>query len=521
MNYTFVTCINSKVENPTKFYGQFEIGPFAPGQGLTVANALRRSLLSQLSGSAITLVEIQGASHEYEILTGVRESILDIILNLKEIILTSDFEIFSPQIGFLNVKGPGKVCASDLKLPSFLYVIDPNQYIATLTTGGTLNMKFLVSYGKNYITHNPGNVHYLQSLSILTKTKPFLNNFSKKSEFYFNYKSVKFFNFTEPLLFPQTFIRDQKPKNSPLLKQKKVFSLFLPLFLYQKLFNNGNLFSNSLFSNQTPRTVLKSKIKKQKRLVKNRFFILNFYQYWLKEREFFKQDSAFGSKTIDEKNKKKIQTFALDFPRVSTPRQSLRDSSLVNYPFEKKIGLTLIKQLRFNTSNILSFYKTTLNFFNYSRTAKSQEKSKLKKKAFSNLSSFPFLLTQNQKGKTNKIQTHLAKNLNRLTGSSAQKNKENSPQFKVFKLDSSFPETKSPKIGYFPIDAVFMPINRVNYTIEAADDLKMVKDRVILEVWTNGSINPRDAIHKATTSLIQLFLPLQQKKKIVFLLLLL
>jgi DNA-directed RNA polymerase subunit alpha len=59
-----------------KFYGRFELGPFAPGQGLTVANSLRRSLLSQLTGTAIPLVEISGASHEYETLTGVRESVL-------------------------------------------------------------------------------------------------------------------------------------------------------------------------------------------------------------------------------------------------------------------------------------------------------------------------------------------------------------------------------------------------------------------------------------------------------------
>jgi DNA-directed RNA polymerase alpha subunit len=68
-----------------KFYGRFELGPFAPGQGLTVANSLRRSLLSQLTGTAIPLVEISGASHEYETLTGVRESVLD-ILNIKQII---------------------------------------------------------------------------------------------------------------------------------------------------------------------------------------------------------------------------------------------------------------------------------------------------------------------------------------------------------------------------------------------------------------------------------------------------
>jgi DNA-directed RNA polymerase subunit alpha len=99
MDYTLLSCIDSRVESPMKFYGRFELGPFAPGQGLTVANSLRRSLLSQLTGTAIPLVEISGASHEYETLTGVRESVLDIILNIKQIILTSDFEFFT-WVGF-------------------------------------------------------------------------------------------------------------------------------------------------------------------------------------------------------------------------------------------------------------------------------------------------------------------------------------------------------------------------------------------------------------------------------------
>jgi DNA-directed RNA polymerase subunit alpha len=103
--------------------------------------------LSQLTGTAI-LVEISGASHEYETLTGVRESVLDIILNIKQIILTSDFEFFTPQVGFLSVKGPGTIRARDLKLPDFIYAVDANQHIATLTTNGNLNMKFIIACGK-------------------------------------------------------------------------------------------------------------------------------------------------------------------------------------------------------------------------------------------------------------------------------------------------------------------------------------------------------------------------------------
>lgn len=191
--FLLLSCVDSKVEHATKFYAQFELGPFAPGQALTVANALRRSLLSQLSGSAITLVEIQGASNEYEVLNGVRESILDILLNLKQVVLTSDFEVFSPQVGFLNVKGPGVIRAGDLKLPAFLYTIDPNQYITTLSAKGRLNMKFLVCCGKNYITYNLNDAQYLEGVGLLKQAKPLVNlNFSRKTNINIQTDSLRF-----------------------------------------------------------------------------------------------------------------------------------------------------------------------------------------------------------------------------------------------------------------------------------------------------------------------------------------
>ena len=98
MDHLLLSCIESRVENNTSFYGRFQLGPFELGQGLTVGNALRRTLLSELRGLAITAVEIQGASHEYSALLGVRESVLDILLNLKQVVLTSEFQINEPHV---------------------------------------------------------------------------------------------------------------------------------------------------------------------------------------------------------------------------------------------------------------------------------------------------------------------------------------------------------------------------------------------------------------------------------------
>jgi DNA-directed RNA polymerase alpha subunit len=156
-----ISCIESRIENNRSFYGSFFLGPFLPGQSLTIANALRRTLLSDLKGIAIVSVQIQGVPHEYSSMPGVRDSVLDILLNMKEIVLKNKYSSSSgeipsttsvfPQIGYLHAQGPGIIRAGDLKLPPFIQVVDPTQYIATLAQDGALSMKFLISEGKSFM----------------------------------------------------------------------------------------------------------------------------------------------------------------------------------------------------------------------------------------------------------------------------------------------------------------------------------------------------------------------------------
>ena len=157
-NEFFIYCKDSRIEHNRAFYGSFILGPFEPEQSITLANALRRTLLSEIKGLAITSVEIEGVFHEYSTLPGVRDSILDILLNLKDIVLklsnygnqkicgggiTATFK--NQQIGYLKSKGPGIIKAFDLKLPPGIQCVDPEQYIATLSEEGILNMKFLIN----------------------------------------------------------------------------------------------------------------------------------------------------------------------------------------------------------------------------------------------------------------------------------------------------------------------------------------------------------------------------------------
>nr|YP_009256612.1 DNA-directed RNA polymberase subunit alpha [Ulva linza]ANH54371.1 DNA-directed RNA polymberase subunit alpha [Ulva linza] len=330
MKYTLISCIDSKIVNPTTFYGRFELGPWSSGQALTIANTLRRGLLSELPGTAITFVKIIGTSHEYDTLPGMRECILDILLNIKQITLKSEFKFFSPQIGFLNVKGPGIIRARDLKLPFFIKSIDPDQYIATLNHKGQLNMKFLIHSGKKYLTHTPSSKNYSKLVELLEKQKPI------------------------------------------------------------------NLLSNN----------------------KN-IFLLNKYKKWKKQRELNKKQFLSNSN---------ILTNSI----VKLGLIKKKKYNLINYIFDNKIKPPEFDQLMYNNKN---------NYNNF---------EKINKTGFN-------------------------------------------------------------KIGYFPIDAIFSPIKKVNYKIEVKNSITK-KETIFLEIWTNGTIDPRSAIHQTVKILIKLFLPLQQFK---------
>jgi DNA-directed RNA polymerase subunit alpha len=141
----FLGCKDCVLENPRSFYGSFSLGPFKNSQSLTIANALRRTLLTEIPNIAITHIEIDGVFHEYSTIEGVRESVLDILLNFKQIVLKTSFPLSKPLYGYLNVRGPGIVRASDFKLPPHIHSVDPDQYIATLNENGNLSLKFTIS----------------------------------------------------------------------------------------------------------------------------------------------------------------------------------------------------------------------------------------------------------------------------------------------------------------------------------------------------------------------------------------
>ncbi|AFY82354.1 DNA-directed RNA polymerase subunit alpha [Oscillatoria acuminata] len=143
-----IECVESNTERDQSQYGKFLLEPLERGQGTTVGNALRRVLLSNLEGTAVSAVRIAGVNHEFATIEGVREDVLEILLNMKEVVLKSYSP--QPQIGRLMVQGPATVTAGRFDLPSEVESIDPNQYIATVAEGSTLEMEFRVEKGKGY-----------------------------------------------------------------------------------------------------------------------------------------------------------------------------------------------------------------------------------------------------------------------------------------------------------------------------------------------------------------------------------
>ncbi len=143
-----IECVESKTQKNQSQYNKFVLEPLDRGQGTTVGNALRRVLLSNLEGAAVTAVRIAGVNHEFATIAGVREDVLEIMLNMKEIVLKSYTS--QPQIGRLVAIGPATVTATQFDLPSEVEVVDPNQYVATLAEGSKLEMEFRIEKGKGY-----------------------------------------------------------------------------------------------------------------------------------------------------------------------------------------------------------------------------------------------------------------------------------------------------------------------------------------------------------------------------------
>ena len=185
-----LACIENYIDKNKNHYGCFIIEPLELGQGITLGNTLRRTLLSDLTGFAVTGVRINNLKHEFSIVEGLREDVLEVLLNLKEIVFKTVFVSKEQRLkqerhtkklkGFLKVQGPIVVTAGMFQLPKgYVTVINPHQYICTLVDASEFYLEIdieshgiiplLIDWGRTYFLYGEENSFVIQDiLTILT-----------------------------------------------------------------------------------------------------------------------------------------------------------------------------------------------------------------------------------------------------------------------------------------------------------------------------------------------------------------
>lgn len=138
-----------KVEDLSDNYGKFIIEPLEKGYGITLGNSLRRVLLSSMWGAAATSIRIEGVRHEFATIPGVKEDVVEIILNIKELVVKMYSD--EPQVLKLNVKGKKRVIAADIIPNINVEILNPDLVIANLNKDAKLNMEITVEKGMGYI----------------------------------------------------------------------------------------------------------------------------------------------------------------------------------------------------------------------------------------------------------------------------------------------------------------------------------------------------------------------------------
>jgi DNA-directed RNA polymerase subunit alpha len=127
---------------------RFIVEPLEPGFGYTLGNTLRRTLLSRIPGAAITSVRIEGVQHEFSTIPGIVEDVVDIILNLKGVVLR--IEVDGPQTLYLSAKGKGDVTAGDIKAPAGVEIVNAAHHLASLSSSGKLEIEMTCERGVGY-----------------------------------------------------------------------------------------------------------------------------------------------------------------------------------------------------------------------------------------------------------------------------------------------------------------------------------------------------------------------------------
>lgn len=128
---------------------RFVLDPLEPGFGYTLGNSLRRTLLSSIPGAAVTNIRIAGVAHEFSTVAGVKEDVVEIILNIKNLVVSSEHD--APVVAHLSKSAAGPVTAADIQVPAGVEVHNPELVLATLNAKGKLEIEFTIERGRGYV----------------------------------------------------------------------------------------------------------------------------------------------------------------------------------------------------------------------------------------------------------------------------------------------------------------------------------------------------------------------------------
>lgn len=137
-------------ESISEYRSRFTLEPLEPGFGYTLGNSLRRTLLSSIPGASVTSVRIDGVLHEFSTIAGVKEDVAEIILNLKELVVSSEND--EPVLMYLRKQGPCEVTAADITPPAGVEIHNPDLHIATINDKGKVEIDLTVERGRGYVS---------------------------------------------------------------------------------------------------------------------------------------------------------------------------------------------------------------------------------------------------------------------------------------------------------------------------------------------------------------------------------
>nr|YP_010848453.1 RNA polymerase alpha subunit [Bousigonia angustifolia]WEV93104.1 RNA polymerase alpha subunit [Bousigonia angustifolia] len=148
-------CVESRTDSKRLYYGRFILSPLMKGQADTIGIAMRRALLGEIEGTCIARVKFEKVPHEYSTIKGIQESIHEILMNLKEIVLRSN--LYGTCDASICVRGPGYVTAQDIVLPPYVEIVDNTQHIASLTEPVDLCIGLQIERNRGYLIKTPQN----------------------------------------------------------------------------------------------------------------------------------------------------------------------------------------------------------------------------------------------------------------------------------------------------------------------------------------------------------------------------